>query len=527
MKKLTLLIALVAFGQSITSARADVRLPAIFSDNLVLQRDQKVTIWGWAAEGEEVTVKFADQEKRSAAGNGGKWSVQLDPMPADSTPSELSVAGKNTIVLKGVLVGEVWICSGQSNMAWPVSKSKNPEKEIAAADFPLIRQFAVARSTAAKPQEECTGKWSVTSPETAGAFTAVGYYFGRELYQKLKVPIGLINTSWGGTRSEAWTSREALVAEPAAEPILATWDRAIAAYDPAKAKAKHEVDLAKFNKWVAEAKAKGEKPPRGRPRLLPNPSLSRHAPSAIHNAMITPLVPYGIRGAIWYQGESNRQRAHQYRSIFPAMIRDWRKQFGQGDFPFYFVQLANFMAASTEPSTPDSWAELQEAQTLTLRKLENVGMAIANDIGNAKDIHPKNKQEVGRRLSLWALAGPYQQKQVRSGPIYRQFKIEGDKVHVSFDHVGSGLKARDGGELKRFEIAGEDRKFVWATATIDGDSVVVHSPAVSKPVAVRYAWAANPAGANLVNSAGLPASLFRTDNWPGVTAEVVEPPIGH
>jgi len=509
-----------------SSALADVRLPSIFSNGMVLQRDEPVPIWGWAEPGELISVGFTNQKLSATAGENGKWSVTLEPLATNSKGAQLTVTGKNTINITNILVGEVWICSGQSNMQWTVRQSMDPEKEIAAANYPLIRHFGIARATAATPQADCAGQWIATSPTTVANFTAVGYYFGRELFQKLDVPIGLINTSWGGTRSEAWTSNEALKATPAGAPILDTWDTAIKAYDSEAAKTAHAAQMEKWKTRAEKAKADGKKAPRA-PRLAGDPNLSRHAPSRLYNAMVAPLTPYAIRGAIWYQGESNQGRAHQYREIFPAMISDWRKQFGQPDFPFYFVQLANFKAASTEPNIPDMWAELQEAQTLTLRKLKNTGMATINDIGEAKNIHPKNKQEVGRRLARWALAGPYKKKDVvRSGPIFRESKVEGDKIRIHFDHIGSGLKSRDGGELKRFEIAGEDKKFVWAKAVIDGDSVVVHSPEIKAPVAVRYAWAANPEGANLVNSEGLPASLFRTDDWPGATVNEKNPPIG-
>ncbi|MCP4260734.1 MAG: sialate O-acetylesterase, partial [Planctomycetes bacterium] len=395
---------------------------------------------------------------------------------------------------------------------WSVQASNNAKEEISAANYPNIRLFSVTRKIAGEPQSDCEGSWLECSPETVPGFSAVGYFFGRELHKKLNVPIGLIHTSWGGTPSEAWTRREVLESEPAAGPILERYDDVVARYPQIK-----QEYLQKVEEWkeAAEtAKAEGKKVPR-RPRTPYGPE-NPHAPSGLYNAMIAPLIPYGINGAIWYQGESNASRAYQYRKIFPAMITNWRKDWEQGDFSFLFVQLANFMEIKPEP-VDSAWAELREAQLMTL-DLPNTGMAVIIDIGEAKDIHPKNKQDVGKRLALWPLTKNYGKNLVYSGPLFKRMNIEDNKAILSFDHVGGGLIARGGGPLKGFAVAGADRKFVWTDAKIDGNKIVVSNNEVSVPVAVRYAWADNPV-CNFYNEEGLPASPFRTDSWPGITAD--------
>jgi sialate O-acetylesterase len=434
--------------------------------------------------------------------------------PKAGGPYEMTFSGKNKITIKNIMVGEVWVCSGQSNMQWSVKQSANPEQEIADANYPDIRLFTVARKVAEQPQPDCSGNWTLCSPETVPDFSAVGYFFGRELHKELNVPIGLIHTSWGGTPAEAWTRREALEKERDCAPILQRYDDAMANYP--QAKKEYEQKLEEWKQVAEKAKAEGEKAPR-RPRAPFKPGHP-HSPAGLYNAMIAPLIPFSIQGAIWYQGESNAGRAYQYRKLFPAMIRNWRKDWGQGNFSFLFVQLANFRDVKPEPAESD-WAELREAQLMTL-SLQNTGMAVIIDIGEAKDIHPKNKQDVGRRLALWALAKNHRKDIVYSGPIYKSksMKVEGNKIILHFDHVGGGLVADGGEPLKGFAVAGADRKFVWANATIDGDTVVVSSDEVSEPVAVRYAWADNPV-CNLYNKEGLPASGFRTDDWPGVTVD--------
>ena len=480
---------------------------------MVLQQDQKATIWGWADPGEEVmvTVSWHNMKWAVTANRNGKWIYNMNP-PKAGGPYEMTLTGKNTITVKNIMVGEVWICSGQSNMQMSVQSSNNATEEIAAADYPNIRLFTVQRKVAQEPQSDCEGSWTLCSPETVPGFSAVGYFFGRELYQKLDVPVGLIHTSWGGTPAEAWTRRGVLKSDTDFRPILNRYDEAIKKYP--QAKKEYEQKLAEWKQAVEKAKAEGTNPPR-RPGAPFGPGHP-HSPSGLYNAMIAPLIPYGIRGAIWYQGESNAGRAYQYRKLFPAMIKNWRTDWGQGDFPFLFVQLANFMAVKPDPGE-SNWAELREAQLMTL-SLPNTGMATIIDIGDADDIHPKDKQDVGKRLALWALAKTYGKELVYSGPLYKSMEVKNNQVVLHFDHIGSGLVAKGGEALKGFAIAGADRKFVWADAKIEGDTVVVSSDQVSEAVAVRYAWADNPV-CNLYNKEGLPASPFRTDQWPGVTAD--------
>ncbi len=492
---------------------AEVRLPAVIGDNMVLQRGEKVTIWGWANPGEEVMVGVSWNSMKWAvtADKKGEWSFKMNS-PKVGGPYEMTIAGKNVIEIDNIMSGEVWVCSGQSNMAMAVQSSNNAKEEIAAADYPNIRLFSVTRKVAQKPLSDCKGDWALCSPETVPGFSAVGYFFGRKLHKDLNVPIGMIHTSWGGTPAEAWTRREVLEAEADFEPILARHAERLANFPQAKQEYPGKQEA--WKQAVEKAKVEGKSAPR-RPRAPLGPD-NPHSPAGLYNGMISPLIPYGIQGAIWYQGESNASRAYQYRKLFRAMITNWRKDWGQGDFPFLFVQLANFKQIKNEPAESD-WAELREAQTMAL-SLPNAGMATIIDIGDANDIHPRNKQDVGKRLALWALAETYEKDIVYSGPLYKSMKVQRGTVKLSFDNVGGGLVARDGEPLKGFAIAAEDRKFVWADAKIDGDTVVVGSESVAKPVAVRYAWADNPV-CNLYNKAQLPASPFRTDDWRGVTAD--------
>ena len=506
---------LVARSLLVGPAAADVRLPAIIGDNMVLQRAISVPVWGWADPGEKVTVTLASQTKTATAdAETGRWMVRLDSMKEDG-PLEMTVAGKNEITLKNVLVGEVWACSGQSNMGFPVRGADNAEKEIARADYPSIRLFSVPLLGTQEMQDDCKGSWSECSPESVASFTAVGYFFGREIHRKLKIPVGLINTSWGGSACEAWISRDVLEADPRYKSMLEEWDKKCAAYDPDKVKAAHDKAIQIWKTKVQKAKDTGKEPPR-RPRAPRDPRNGQHRPANLYNGMIAPILPYAMRGAIWYQGESNAGRAYQYRHLFPTMINNWRTLWQQGDFPFYFVQLANFMATKDEPGE-SAWAELREAQSMTL-SMPNTGQAVIIDVGQADDIHPTNKQDVGKRLALVALYKDYGKPLVYSGPAYKSMRTEGNKIVLSFDHAGSGLVAKGGGPLKGFAVAGADQKFVWADAKIVGHSVEVSSPEVTAPAAVRYAWADNPV-CNLYNQAGLPGCPFRTDQWPGVTVE--------
>jgi sialate O-acetylesterase len=496
-------------------AQAEVKLPAVISDNMVLQAGKPVVIWGWDDPRQQVTVvcTSAGAAARSAAvqaDQDGRWQVTLPAFTAGQALEISAKDGTSVKTVKNVLVGEVWVASGQSNMQWSVRQSDNFEQEAAAAKYPKLRMFSVTRETADEPKRDCQGRWVECSPETVGDFSAAGYFFGRHLHKELKVPVGVINTSWGGTAAEAWTSRPVLAAEPSMKPLLDRWVRQIADADKVVA-----FNAKLLDDWkAAVAKAKAEKKPVPKmPRLVTDPRKSPNRPASLYNAMIVPLLPYAIRGAIWYQGESNHTRAWEYRTLFPLMIRNWRQAWGQGDFPFGFVQLAPF----NYHNEPFYCAELREAQRLTLKALRNTGMAVTMDIGNPKDIHPKNKQEVGRRLGLWAMATVYGKKDLEySGPMYESMKVEGDKVRLTFSHACGGLVTRDGKAPSHFLIAGDDQRFVPAQAAIEGNQVVVSSPAVARPAAVRYAWQ-HDAEPNLANKEGLPASPFKTDTWRWLT----------
>ena len=514
-------ITLAALGCQASPA-ANVRLPAVISDNMVIQHGAAAPIWGWADPGGTVTVKLGGQAKTAVADAKGKWKVALEPLKAGGIHT-MTVAGAEALTVRNILAGEVWVCSGQSNMQWALKTVVNAQQEIAAAKYPGIRLFTVARASAVQPQEDCKGKWVECSPATAAGFSAVGYFFGRDVHKARRVPVGLINTSWSGTPSETWTRISALQAVPDAKGLLERWKIGGGSADADKEKKRYEEALAKWKVTAAKAKAAKKKPPR-KPRPPVDRIRHHHRPGNLYNGMIAPLIPFAIRGAIWYQGESNASRAYQYRSIFPAMISDWRKAWGQGDFTFLWVQLANFMARKDQPGE-SGWAELREAQSMAL-ELPNTGQAVIIDTGEARNIHPKNKQDVGKRLALAAKGIAHGEDIVFSGPAYESMAVEGGKVRLKFRHVGGGLIATGGGELKGFAIAGADKKLVWARAKITpsagsgqaaGD-VVVWSEKVARPVAVRYAWADNPE-CNLYNKEMLPASPFRTDDWPGVTVK--------
>jgi len=597
--RLIVIVIILSISASLQGVFADVTLHKIFSDNMVLQRDADIKIWGWADADESITLTFNDQVEKTTAGENGKWQVILDPIPAGG-PYELSVEGKNKIVHKNILMGEVWICSGQSNMQWSVLRSKNPEEEIANANHPKIRLFTVKRIIAQAPKENLTeGEWQICQPSTIEQFSAVGYFFGRELNKSLDVPIGLISTNWGGTVSETWTSREAIKVFPEfklkldeldkidiedlyknrdklekewannlekgdqglskkwyeATSVASDWkkmaipqlweDAGLKKVDGivwcfkeinlSKEEANQELtlslgpiddsDFTYFNGKLVGSTERDHNKPRqyqvpaellkeGQNWLcvrvidygggggiwgveehvyysfseekkvslvgdwyyqiatesLPKlPKIGPNSyPTLLFNAMINPILPFSIKGAIWYQGESNAGRAYQYRDIFPAMITDWRTHWGLGDFPFLFVQLANFKKAADEPGD-SNWAELREAQSMTL-KLPNTGMAVIIDIGEADDIHPRNKQDVGYRLAQNARKIAYDQDIVYTGPLYKSMEIDGNKIRLSFTNTGSGLMIKDRyGYLKGFSIAGVDKKFVWAKARIEGD----------------------------------------------------------
>lgn len=491
MQKIFRFCLAAGFLFAVLSASATVRLPALFSDNMVLQRGKTVRVWGWADDGEKVTVNFRNQKKSTVAKNG-KWCVELSSMKAGG-PDVFQVTGQNTIQLTNVLVGEVWICSGQSNMEFKLNRSFEADKDISAASNSKLRFFVVPNVKANEPLHDVKSNWNVSSPESAADFSAVGYYFGRDLQKSLGVPVGLIQSDWGGSPAEVWMSEPTLENNPRYKKEIL--DRSVIT-----------------QKGYQNSLDKLKKENTGKTKSAPRAPWK---PSELYNGMIAPLIPYTIEGAIWYQGEANAPRASQYRTLFPDLIRNWRDNWCQGDFPFIAVQLAPFKPIQKDPGESD-WAELREAQLNTTKILPNVGMAVITDIGEEHNIHPTKKVPVGERLAIAARAIAYHEKIVYSGPIYKKMKVKGDKAVLSFDYVGSGLEAR-GGALKGFAICGPDKKFVWANAEIVGNTVVVSSPNVKEPVAVRYGWADFPV-VNLWNKDGLPASPFRTDNFPMITA---------
>jgi sialate O-acetylesterase len=669
------ILTLVLIGCTAPEPSAEnISLPSIFSDHAVLQRGAKIPVWGTADPGGIVKVEFAKKSRTTTVNGDGKWMVHMPSRKAGG-PYEMRVIGLDTISIKDLLVGEVWLCSGQSNMEWQVRNAMNAQQEIDSADYPEIRMFTVDRAVSDTPPDDCSGSWKVCTPETAGDFSAVGYFFGRHLHQQLDVPVGLIHSSWGGTPAEAWTSFETLESDTVLLPILERYRQSIENYperlaeyreiirkieesgdrlpmyhkDPGNKGAEKgwaepgfddrqwqdfpvpgfwenqpgmNIDGAVWfrkvvripESWVGKTLrlslgaiddfdvtyfngvlvgATGEETPNfwihqrhypvpanvvnltealiavrvfdhygqggfagagsnmrlslavcasdefirldgiwkmkvelaldplaitgpGSQGLPPEPigPGHSHSPAGLYHAMLTPLAPYAIRGAIWYQGETNAGRAYQYRTLLPAMINDWRELWKQREFPFGVVQLANFMPVSEEPQESD-WAELREAQLLTSLNDPDVGLAVTIDIGETDDIHPGNKQDVGKRLSLWALAKVYGFDLEYSGPLFDSMEIEGDTIFISFRHAENGLIVK-GDTLYGFSIAGDDYQFVWANAEIKGNKVLIWSDKIDNPVAVRYAWADNPV-CNLYNSEMLPAIPFRTDDKPGIT----------
>ena len=459
---------LAALAGSTPLAHAELKLPTVISDHMVLQRDRPLAIWGWDTPGTEVSVKLGDATAKGKADADGKWSVQLSPQKAGG-PHTITIAGTNSIMLQDVLVGEVWLCSGQSNMEWAVDQSKDAAKEIEAANHPRIRHIKIPHTPMATPQTDVMSSgWLEANSKNVPKFTAVGYYFARNLQQELDVPIGLIGSNWGGTRIEPWTPPQGFRDVPALKDIADKLDQF-----PAKAA---------------------------------NGAINHQSPLALYNGMIAPLVPYTLRGAIWYQGESNNGEGMLYHEKMKALIGGWRTLWGQPDMPFGFVQLAPYRYGGEPTKLPEIW----EAQAATLA-VPHTGMAAIVDIGNVTNIHPTNKQDVGKRLALWALAKTYgREGLVFSGPMYKSKQIDGNKIRITFDHIGTGLVSRDGQPLSWFTIAGADGKYIEAKAEIDGKTVVVQSESIASPVSVRFAWN-QEAEPNLSNKEGLPASPFRTD----------------
>ena len=514
-KNFLLLVFILTLGFNL---RAELKLPAIFGDHMVLQQNQSDPVWGWDAPGTKITVSFAGQNYSTVAGADGKWSVKLAPVPANATPQTLTVTGSTQRELQDVLIGEVWLCSGQSNMEMGVGMVQDGAKEIAAANFPNIRLMMVPNLWRPQPEADMAGTWKICTPENIAAggwsgFSAAGYFFGRELHRKLNVPVGLIDADWGGTRIESWTPPEGFAAVPA----LSSLNLAVQLGDPRSPAHKQKLEqfLGETEKWLTSARtaltdsALVPTMPAYPQELLPPHDLQNS--TALYNGMIHPVQPFGIRGAIWYQGEANNGEGMLYTEKMKALVGGWHQLWGEGDFPFYFVQIAPFNYGNN----PEQLSELWEGQTAAAKEIPNAGMAVINDIGNLQDIHPKNKQEVGRRLALLALAQTYGQKDVvSSGPTFQSLSIEGGTLRVRFDHADGGLASRDGQSLNWFEIIdADDGGFVKAEARIDGASVVLSSPTVRHPAAMRFAWhqLAEP---NLMNGAGLPAGAFRAGNIP-------------
>ena len=641
------LVVLISFNQLL----AEVRVAKIFNDNMVIQRNKDIPIWGWASKGEKVTIEFNGQKLLTKADENGKWLLNFKPMK-EGGPFEMTIKGKNSIGFKNIYIGEVWLCSGQSNMSFPVSQLKNVNEEIANANFPMIRVFTVPSKFKAKPLDDLeSGEWKLCNPTTVSKFSAVAYLFARNLYLDLNVPIGIIHSSWGGTNAETWMSSEAIqedndfknkiigLASKDVEQEVADlenkkkeWILGLETNDNGRKDKWQlpETDLSKwkdmklptfwedaglknldgvvwFRKDIELTQAEAEsgltlnfgpiddgdetylngnligqtnylaansgitpriykvdmkflKPGKnsivvrvidkggvggigGKPEQLfyeiggiqkplagnwlyiigfgavvpPTPGPNIY-PTLLYNGMINALIPFAIRGVVWYQGENNTSRAYQYRSLFPRLIKDWRKHWNENDFPFLFVQLANFKPATAQPGE-SNWAELREAQTMALSN-KNTGMAVAVDLGDADNIHPKNKQDVGYRLALVARKLVYNENIISSGPMYESMKIENDKIIITFKNIGSGLITKDKyNYVKGFVIAGDDKKFYWAKASIDGNKVTVYSDQVKRPIAVRYGWADNPDDANLYNKENLPTAPFRTDSWDGLTKD--------
>jgi len=479
MKKIVLLAALFLL---IFQVEAALKMPKVFADHMVLQRGQEIPVWGEADPRQWINVNFQGKRYRVRADRDGKWMLKMDAYPHGG-PYTLSIDTKDdSKVFENVMMGDVWLLGGQSNMEWALKNTNNGEDSIKVADHPNIRLFEVGRNLSLEAIDDVPeAQWSVCTPETVENFSAIGYYFARRIQTDLDVPIGLLDINWGGTLSEAWTSAEALMT--------------------------HE----DFKERVASNQTEG-------PEDFSDPEVRKPNlwPTSLYFGMLEPVIPFAIKGTLWYQGESNAGRAYQYREIFPLLISDWRKQWGQGDFPFLWVQLANFRQAKEEPGDSD-WAELREAQSMTL-SLPNTAQAVIIDKGEANDIHPRDKWTVGERLAKAAKKVAYGMDVVYSGPTYKSMEIQDDQIRISFDHVGSGLMVKDKyGYVKGFAVAGADKQFHWVKGFQDGDQIVLETGDIADPVAVRYAWADNPDDVNLYNKEGLPANPFRTDEWQGIT----------
>jgi len=483
-----------------------------------LQQGRQVPVWGTANPEEKVTVLFGKQEQTVVAGKDGYWRINLSALITGG-PFTMTIKGENTIELKDVYVGEVWLCSGQSNMDMTVAREDrywagvmNEKEEVAVAKYPQIRVFDTDYTPRDEPQFAVNGKWEIVSPETVGHLSATAYFFARELYNKYKVPIGLITTAYGASTAEAWISQSTLETQPDLTFLIDNYIKKKAAYNPTLEELQKLQEA--MDKWkIDAAKAKAEGKDEVRAPKNRDPRIDQHNPCVLYNGMVAPLIPYAIRGAIWYQGESNGNTANLYGKIMETLIKDWRNRWGQGEFPFFYVQLANHQELITDPIKNDPMVTVRDEQLKNL-SLPNTGMAVAIDNAQPDDfgnIHPKNKQEIGRRLALIARAKVYGESIPYSGPIYDYMIIDGPQVKIAFKHTEGGLVSK-GAKLTGFAIAGADQKFVHAEAKIEGNQLIITSPEIENPVAVRYGWAKNPQ-ANLFNKVDLPASPFRTDNW--------------
>ncbi|MFT3746529.1 MAG: sialate O-acetylesterase [Pyrinomonadaceae bacterium] len=510
MKSLRVLFLLALAAVAVN---AEIRLPDVVGSSMVLQQKMMVPIWGTADPGEAVTVTFGGKYKTVVAGPDGKWRVDIGKFNANFTPQTMTIAGKNAIVLKDILVGEVWLVAGQSNMQRLLRETDNGEAVQAAANHPNIRLFNASREVAFKKKQGKLGEWAACTPETVKEFSAAGYYFGVDLQKELNVPVGLLNSSYGGSQAEAWTPVAYLNASPDLKPTV---DRTqVWATEREKVRVDYAAAIAKWREDQDKAKAAGARPSPS--PGVPDALRDYRIASSIYDGMIEPLMPFGIKGGIWYQGESNEARAEQYGLLMPTMIRAWRERWGEGNFPFGIIQLPNYRGVKTEPEEAP-WSFIREAQRQTALKTANTGLIVTIDIGEANDIHPKNKVDVGKRMLAWALKDVYGRK-IATSPVLIKSETKGGKIILTFDDVGSGLKIKKGDKLDEFAIAGADKKFVWAEAKIVGkNKVEVWSSSIAAPMAVRYAFNSNPKNANLTNDSGFPASPFRTDNWPDPTA---------
>ena len=516
------ILSILCFSLVLTPAlRAELKMPAIISDHMVLQQNQADLIWGWDTPGTKITVTFSGQDYSSSAGDDGKWSVKLAPMAANATPQTLTVVGSAKREVLDVLIGEVWMCSGQSNMQFPLYSGPgkfggdwNGDLEVAASKLPNLRLIRVPNVGTQEMQKDFKGQWQPSTPETASPFSAVGFLYGRYLHQILNVPVGLIDNSWGGSAAEAWVRRTSLDKEPQFKRLMDSIAKHEAEAHAEKARLDYEQAMIKWKAAVAQAKAEHKVSPRA-PESPQQWLSGRFRAGNIFAGVLHPTLGYGIKGVIWYQGESNSNRAYEYASLFPFLIDQWRKEWNQGDFPFYWVQLASFKAVQTLPGESE-WAELREAQTKTLLST-NTGQAVIIDLGEGKDIHPKNKHDVAARLVRWALAKDYGMKLPYRSPEFKELAITGNRALITFDCFGSKLRPFGVEEARGFAVCGADKAWHWATGKIIGENQVeVNSPEVAVPVAVRYAWGDNPV-CNLFSNDGLPVTPFRTDDFDMVT----------